>query len=124
MSIKRKMKPMALAISTAVCGSIIAMSSVQAETNPFGMTDLSSGYMIACAEGKCGGDMKSKEGKCGEGKCGGDKSKAKEGKCGEGKCGGDKSKAKEGKCGEGKCGGDKSKAKEGKCGEGKCGGKK
>ena len=84
------------AIMAALSSPIIA----QAETNPFGMSDLGSGYMVA--------DMKSAEGKCGEGKCGGDK-KAKasgEGKCGEGKCGDDK-KAKasgEGKCGEGKCG--------------------
>jgi len=119
MSIKRNMKPLTMAVSTAIFGSMVAMSSAQAESNPFGMTDLSSGYQVAmgkkdeASEGKCGGDMKGKEGKCG------DDMKGKEGKCGgdmkgkEGKCGGDM-KDKEGKM----------KGKEGKCGEGKCGGKK
>ena len=94
---------------------VAAMSAspfASADTNPFGMQTLESGYMHV-AEGKCG------EGKCGEGKMKGDKEGKKEGKCGEGKCGEGKMKGdKEGKCGEGKA------KKEGKCGEGKCGGKK
>ncbi len=120
MSKKTVLKPVAIALGAAFVTSLAGTSIANAAENPFGMTDLSSGYMVA------EGDMK--EGKCGEGKM------KKEGKCGEGKCGEgmDKSKMKkEGKCGEGKCGGmekkgegmDKSK-KEGKCGEGKCGGKK
>ncbi len=127
MSNKTVIKPLVIALSTALVSSVAGASVANADVNPFGMTQLSSGYMVAdshemkCGEGKCGGDKVKKEGKCGEGKCGGDKVK-KEGKCGEGKCGGDKVK-KEGKCGEGKCGGDKTK-KEGKCGEGKCGGSK
>ena len=112
----------AAALGTVVVGSAFA---AQAQANPFGYSQMESGYQLVDGEGKCGGDMKkAKEGKCGEGKCGGDMKKAKEGKCGEGKCGGDMKKAKEGKCGEGKCGGDMKKAKEGKCGEGKCGGDK
>ena len=105
------MKPLSIALGAAFVASLAGTSVANAADNPFSMTELSSGYMVA----------DSKEGKCGEGKCGGEK-KAEEGKCGEGKCGGEK-KAEEGKCGEGKCGGEK-KAKEGKCGEGKCGGEK
>ena len=90
--------------------------AVEAQANPFGFEQLTSGYQLDGGEGKCG-----------EGKCGDDMKKsvekAKEGKCGEGKCGDDMKKsaekAKEGKCGEGKCGDMKKtaeKAKEGKCG--------
>ena len=103
---KNAVKPLSVAIGAAFITSLASAGAASASENPFGMTELSSGYMVADAH----------EGKCGEGKCGGDKKKA-EGKCGEGKCGGDKSKA------EGKCGGDKKKS-EGKCGEGKCGGSK
>lgn len=116
-------KSISLTLGAVAIGAS-SLASVNAQANPFEMKTMSAGYQIVSAEGKCGGDMKKKEGKCGEGKCGGDMKKAKkEGKCGEGKCGGDMKKAKkEGKCGEGKCGGDKKKAKkEGKCGEGKCG---
>lgn len=96
-----KKSSVATALGAVVIGSL-ASTVALADTNPFGMQSLESGYSQFAAEGKCGGDKSAKEGKCG-----GDKA-AKEGKCGEGKCG------------EGKCGGDK-KAKEGKCGEGKCG---
>ena len=108
----KKMTPIAAALGAAFAMSIAA-APVSADTaNPFGMSDLSSGYQQVA------------EGKCGEGKCGAEK-KAKEAKCGEGKCGAKKKAKKHGteaKCGEGKCGGDKKK--EAKCGEGKCGGKK
>jgi len=154
MSSKRNMKPLALAVGTALCGSIIALSSVQAETNPFGMADLSSGYMVAgmkegkCGEGKCGGSMKGKEGKCGmkmmdadgDGKItkeefmsGHEKMFSMKDKNGDGVIDASERKMMMGKCGEGKCGGMKGKegkcggdmkGKEGKCGEGKCGGKK
>jgi uncharacterized low-complexity protein len=78
----------AAALGTVVVGSAFA---AQAQANPFGYSQMESGYQLVDGEGKCGGDMKKgKEGKCGEGKCGGDMKKAKEGKCGEGKCGGDK----------------------------------
>ena len=104
MSKKFELKPIAAAVGAALTASVIAMPTANADENPFGMTELSSGYMVAGnEEGKCG------EGKCGEGKCG--EGKAEEGSCGEGKCG-------EGKCGEGKA---EAAAEEGKCGEGKCG---
>ena len=111
MAKKPTLKPVAAALGTTFAVALAASPLVNAAENPFSVTNLESGYMVAgdvegkCGEGKCGGDKKEAEGKCGEGKCGGDKKEA-EGKCGEGKCGGDKKEA-EGKCGEGKCGGDK-----------------
>ena len=103
-----KKTAIATALGAVVIGSLASIS-VQANTSPFSVQSLDSGYMLIAEEGKCG------EGKCGEGKCGGDKAEKvaktmKEGKCGEGKCGGDKAEKaaktmKEGKCGEGKCGG-------------------
>ena len=110
MSKKTVLKPVAVALGAAFVTSLAGTSIANAAENPFGMTELSSGYMVT----------EKAEGKCGEGKCGGEKKETKEGKCGEGKCGGEKKETKEGKCGEGM---DKSK-KEGKCGEGKCGGSK
>jgi uncharacterized low-complexity protein len=112
MSNKTVIKPLAIALGATFVTSLAGTTIANAAENPFSMTELRSGYMVADkAEGKCG------EGKCGEGKCGSGEQKAKEGKCGEGKM------EKEGKCGEGKCGSGEHKAKEGKCGEGKCGGK-
>ena len=99
MSEKSFKKPLAIAMGATFAAALSASPVASADSNPFGMQDLSGGYMQLA------------EGKCGEGKCGEDKAK-KEGKCGEGKCGEDKAK-KEGKCGEGKCGEDKMK-KEGK----------
>lgn len=105
-------KSLSVAMGATFLTAMAASPIASADTNPFGMQNLSGGYMQV-AEGKCG------EGKCGEGK-----DKAKEGKCGdskakEGKCG--DSKAKEGKCGDSKTTDSKAK-KEAKCGEGKCGG--
>jgi len=108
MSDKRKLNPLAVALGTTFAISLASSPIVNAADNPFNMTDLGSGYMVA-EEGSCGD--KKEEGKCGEGKCG---DKKAEGSCGD--------KKAEGKCGEGKCG-DKKK-EEGKCGEGKCGDKK
>ena len=89
--LKKELKPLAVAVGAALATSLAGVSVASADTTPFSMTTLSSGYMTAdLGEGKCGGD-KGEEGKCGgdkgeEGKCGGDK--GEEGKCGEGKCGG------------------------------------
>ena len=97
MSKKFELKPIAAAVGAALAVSVIAMPTANADANPFNLTELSSGYMVAeMEEGKCG------EGKCGEGKADSAAEKMEEGKCGEGKCG--ESKAEEGKCGEGKCG--------------------
>ena len=113
MSQKSTKKPLAIALGAAFVTSLAAAPVANAAENPFAMSELSSGYMVADShmEGKCGEGKMKKEGKCGEGKM------KKEGKCGEGKCGEGKMD-KEGKCGEGKM------DKEGKCGEGKCGGSK
>ncbi len=126
MSDKSLKKPLAIAMGATFAAAMSTAPIASADSNPFGMQPLESGYMQLaegkCGEGKCGGKMK-KEAKCGaehakmhDGKCGGKKME-KEGKCGEGKCG-DKKMEKEGKCGG------KKMEKEGKCGEGKCGGKK
>ena len=85
MAKKPSLKPVSAALGTTFAVTLAASPLVNAEQNPFSLTNLESGYMVA-------GDH---EGKCGEGKCGGDKEA-------EGKCGGDKEA--EGKCGEGKCG--------------------
>ncbi len=124
MSKKFSKKPLVAAIGTAAVTTLSFAPTANAEQNPFGMSDLSNGYLeLAEADKKA-------EGSCGEGKCG-DKMKKKaeascgEGKCGEGKCAGKKPEKKaEGKCGEGKCGDKKADKAEGKCGEGKCGDKK
>ncbi|MGI9274118.1 MAG: HvfA family oxazolone/thioamide-modified RiPP metallophore [Endozoicomonas sp.] len=89
--------------STLLTGAALTQA---AETgNPFGVTELEAGYMVA--EGK------TKEGRCGEGSCG-DKGTMKkdDGKCGEGSCGEkagsvdkkEMTKKDDGKCGEGSCG--------------------
>ncbi len=82
----KSLKPLAAGLGAAVVASTLGLSTANAaETeNPFATNELTSGYQLAGAEGKCG------EGKCGdkseeEGKCG-DKTD-EEGKCGEGKCG-------------------------------------
>lgn len=83
--------PVALIIGFALVGSIVDTTVANASENPFGATELASGYSLARAEGKSD-ERKAQEpeGKCGEGKCGGSKgTKGKEGKCGEGKCGTD-----------------------------------
>jgi uncharacterized low-complexity protein len=100
---KKTIKPVSLAAGIALAGSLAGIQAAHADTNPFGMTALSSGYMTHAAidDHAKKEEKKEAEGKCGEGKCGGDKKeKGAEGKCGEGKCGGDKDKKKpEGKCG-------------------------
>ena len=105
---KIALTPIAAALGTTFAVTLSTSPLVNAAENPFSMNELSSGYMVAEGEGKCGamedtaskkGDSASKgtavdtsaEGKCGEGKCG-EKRKAHEGKCGEGKCGANKDK--------------------------------
>jgi len=131
MSEKQVVKPVAIAVSTALAGTFAIAATADADTgvSPFAMTTLASGYLLgaqegSCGEGKCGGDKEAAGGdKEAEGSCGGDKEA--EGSCGgdkeaEGSCGGDKEA--EGSCGgdkeaEGSCGGDKEA-------EGSCGGDK
>ena len=83
-------KPLAAAVGAAFMVSVALSPAASAGSNPFQLSELTSGYEVA---------GKDAEGKCGEGKCGEAKAKT-EGKCGEGKCGESKAKAKtEGKCG-------------------------
>ena len=113
-------------LGAALAVSLTAAPVVMASTNPFALTPISQGYLIAKddvkkpAEPAKAADEKTKDAKCGagkskEGKCGAE-SKAKDGKCGakEGHCDAEK-KGKECKCGA------ESKAKDAKCGEGTCG---
>jgi len=125
MSKNDSLKPLVAAIGAAFAGTL-TIGAVNAAENPFGMTQLDSGYLQVAesqmGEGKCGGE-KAKAATMPEGKCGG--SKAEAAAMPEGKCGGDKAKAAA--MPEGKCGGDKAKAAampEGKCGQGKCGANK
>jgi uncharacterized low-complexity protein len=101
-------------IGTALASSF-AVTAVNAESNPFAMTELNSGYMQLAqsdkaGEMKCGSKMKmdKSEAACGEGKCGsmmenGKMKKGLEQACGammkgkEGACGDMKDKASPGK---------------------------
>jgi uncharacterized low-complexity protein len=96
MSEKNTMKPLAIALGAAFVTSLASIPVANATENPFAMSELSSGYMVAENQTE-GGDKAKAEGKCGEGKCGGEKKME-----GEGKCGGEKKME-----GEGKCGGEK-----------------
>jgi len=123
---KTNKTPLAAAMGTAFISTLTA-TAANAEANPFGMTELSNGYMQVAEADKGGSAMPGmKEGSCGEGKCGGSMMSAPAAKAKEGACAGNKPKAApkatEGKCGEGKCGdmmtGDKmKKGMEGACGE-------
>jgi len=117
MSKQNTLRPIAAALGTTFAVSLALSPIASAEQNPFSVTELSGGFMVADnAEGHCGaGKDTSAEGKCGEGKCG-EKRAAHEGKCGEGKCGADKKKA-EGNCGEGKKEAAAAKEAEGNCGD-------
>ena len=73
---KLNKKSLAVALGTVVVGSLSTVSIAQAEANPFGISELSNGYMRVA-------EAAAKEAQCGEGKCGGDKMKkaVSEGKC-------------------------------------------
>jgi uncharacterized low-complexity protein len=85
MSKKHCLNSLTLVLGTAFT-SLAAVPLAHASENPFGMTTLSSGYMVATEEGaqkstdeelKATCEKKMKEGFCGEGMCG-----KVEGKCG------------------------------------------
>ena len=104
-------------IGTAVA-STFAVGAVNAESNPFAMTELDSGYMQLAqsdkaGEMKCGSKMdKKKEAACGEGRCGSMMEDGKMKKGLENSCGA-MMKGKEGACGDmkGKTSGQKVKNK-------------
>ena len=128
--------PLAVAMGAALI-STFATATANAEANPFGMTELSTGYMQVAeaaktAEMACGASMnmakpKTPEGACaGTTKAAGTASKTTEGSCGdmmkdgkmkpgmEAACGA-MMKGKEGACGE-MMKGESMKGKEGACG--------
>jgi uncharacterized low-complexity protein len=110
MSGKIAVKSLSVAVGAAFITSLAGVSVAVAAENPFGMTQLSSGYMVAdSAEGKCGAQKKTTE----ETQADGEKKVMEEGKCGEGKCGAKR------QAHEGKCGAEKKPMEEGKCGAGK-----
>lgn len=116
--------PLTLAMGTAVITGFAA--NVQAETNPFALSELSSGYMVAEASNKtshgaCGGNVADANGNkiTNANKAAGKKTspgaKKAEGSCGEGMCGGMMQGGKMKKGMEGMCG-EMMKGKEGACG--------
>ena len=119
-----KKTALSLAIGSAFAVSLAASPIANAAENPFGMSTLKSGYMLADAS-----DMKASDKKMPEGKCGDKKdAKAKDAKCGgnmkhDAATGNMKHDAATGKMKDGKSGAtkgmetkDSMKAKEGKCG--------
>ena len=65
MSQKSTKKPLAIALGAAFVTTLAGTPVANAAENPFAMSELSSGYMVA----------EMAEGKCGEGKCGGSAAK-------------------------------------------------
>lgn len=84
--------PLALAMGASLLPSL-AINIAHAETNPFALSELSSGYMqTAEAKTDAAGADKMKDGACGEGKCGAAMAKKPADKVApEGKCAGSKS---------------------------------
>ena len=70
MADKKKISPLSTALGASFTISLTVSPVVHATDNPFEVTSLGSGYMVAdshegkCGEGKCG-DKKDSEGKCG-----------------------------------------------------------
>jgi uncharacterized low-complexity protein len=135
MSKRFQLSPLSAALSAALVGSTFTASAVIAEENPFQLTEIKSGYIVA--ESHMGG--KSKEGKCGskmDGKCGMKKMMKKMDTDEDGAISEEEFMShheekfnKMDKNNDGKVTEDEMKMMmknmhEGKCGEGKCGGKK
>jgi uncharacterized low-complexity protein len=107
---KMNRTPLAAAMGAALISTFAAMP-VNAESNPFAMTEMSSGYM-QLAEMKCGASMGMPDmakPKAAEGACAGSKTATEAGKKADGSCGAvckenmkncDAAKTKEGACGE------------------------
>ena len=134
---KKMTTPFAVAMGAAIS---FTAGYANAQSNLFGATELSSGYMqLAANEMACGANMKMDAPKTAEGACAGKTTSATTTKATEGKCGdmmnGDKmKKGMESACGammkgnEGACGAMQGAMKEGACGammnkssEGSCG---
>ncbi|MEI8208066.1 MAG: hypothetical protein WCG16_02595 [Methylococcales bacterium] len=137
---KTNKTPLAAAMGAALI-STLSVTVAHAEANPFGMTELSTGYMQVAEAGKtaemaCGASMNMAKPKTPEGACAGSVTPAKkatDAKTTEGSCGdmmkdgkmkpgmeaacGAMMKGKEGACGE-MMKGESMKGKEGACGAG------
>ena len=96
-----KKTALSLAIGSAFAVSLAASPIANAAENPFGMSALKSGYMLADASDMKASDKKMPEGKCGDMSAkSNDGMKAADKKMPEGKPGGKKvTKAQDGKCG-------------------------
>ncbi|GAB6044131.1 HvfA family oxazolone/thioamide-modified RiPP metallophore [Endothiovibrio diazotrophicus] len=96
-------KTPALLLGTALTLGLGA-GTAAADANPFTLTDLGAGYMVA-AEGSCGSSAKpaAAEGACGANKAEETSTRTAE-KSGEGKCGSTEEPMASPKTGEGKCG--------------------
>lgn len=72
---KTSIKPLAFALGAAFATTLSGTGVVNAADNPFAMTEIPGGHMVAdAAEGMCGaGEKSATEGKCHEDKCGGNK---------------------------------------------------
>lgn len=119
---KLRKTPLTLAMGTTAMISGFA-ANVNAESNPFAISELSSGYMVAvdtsnkAGSGACGGNVLDASGRKIQKskKAAAPQNKKADGSCGEAMCGGmmDGDKMKKGM--EGMCG-DMMKGKEGMCG--------
>lgn len=107
-----KRSQLAVAVGAALTMSLAAVPVADAHAdNPFGLTELTSGYMLASSASTSAtdeeGEAKDEEGSCGEGRCG-DEAADDEGSCGahaDDDAADGEEKDGEGKCGEGRCGG-------------------
>jgi uncharacterized low-complexity protein len=107
MNKKTHRNTVSLAIGAALASGLAAAPVVHADVNPFALSALSGGYMVASGmtgEGQCGATKKSSEAKCGAEKA--VQKITKEGECGA-KTAAKPKPVKEAKCGEAKCGNNK-----------------
>lgn len=121
MATQTKRNQLSVAVGAALTMTLAAVPMADAHAaNPFGLTELASGYMLASSAATNPtaeeSEAKDGEGSCGEGRCGADAADS------EGNCGAhaDDAAATDGEVAQ--ADGDEDKDGEGKCGEGRCGG--
>jgi len=61
MSKRNNLKPIAIAFGAALAAGVTSIPTANADANPFGMTELSSGYQVAGKEGVWRGQMRRKQ---------------------------------------------------------------
>ena len=106
MSHKSNLKPLAIALGTAFVTTLATTPAANATENPFAMTNLSSGYMVADnAQGSCGaGKTEAGQSETTEAATQASEDQSEEGQGGAAEAA---PKTKEGQCGEAKCGANK-----------------